>query len=512
MTRAPLGLSGTLAVLLSLAPRAAAGPVVEVRVEPSATSSPVSGRLLVFAHRTAPRPADAARRDPECRLFAVDVRDLAPGKTRRFGTADLAAWPESLDGLGAGTWRFQAVLDTAGTFNYDGLVAGDLEGPPVEVPGFDATGSPVVALTLARTVPSEPARESARTSVFTVESRKLSDFWKKPVRLRAAIARPPGAAAGLPTVYVIGGFGADLASARRGAESAAAAMDAGDAPPLNVVVLDPSFFSGHHVFADSANNGPWGEALTTEFVPAVEAHLGAAAVRAGRFVTGHSSGGWSSLWLQVRYPEVFGGVWSTSPDPVDFRFFTGTDLTKENANVYRGADGTPTVLVRRQGRPAGTFEDFARREAVLGPVGGQMAAFDWVFSPKGEGGRPRPLFDRRTGNVDPEVARAWEPYDIRLKLEREWTRLAPLLDGKLTIVVGDEDTFRLEESTKSLFEFLRPRIHGGFDARLELHYARDHSDLYGKRRALLLRFFAEMDRAWKASSRAPAGATIRKAA
>ena len=90
-------------------------------------------------------------------------------------------------------------------------------------------------------------------------------------------------------------------------------------PRLLYVYLNAQFPLGHHEFADSVNNGPWGKALTTEFIPQLEAKYGAAATPAGRFLTGHSSGGWSSLWLQVNYPEFFGGVWSTAPDPVDFR-------------------------------------------------------------------------------------------------------------------------------------------------------------------------------------------------
>ena len=105
-------------------------------------------------------------------------------------------------------------------------------------------------------------------------------------------------------------------------------MADGTLPEMINVYLDGSCPMGHHEFADSANDGPWGQALTKEFIPYLESKFRMDAVPSGRLLTGHSSGGWSTLWLQVNYPEVFGGTWSTSPDPVDFRSFSGADLTK----------------------------------------------------------------------------------------------------------------------------------------------------------------------------------------
>ena len=93
------------------------------------------------------------------------------------------------------------------------------------------------------------------------------------------------------------------------------------------VFLDASFTTGHHVFADSVNNGPWGRALTEEFIPHLEKQFRLIPKTSARFLTGHSSGGWSTMWLEVNYPDVFGGTWSTSPDPVDLHSFTGIDVT-----------------------------------------------------------------------------------------------------------------------------------------------------------------------------------------
>jgi pimeloyl-ACP methyl ester carboxylesterase len=200
------------------------------------------------------------------------------------------------------------------------------------------------------------------------------------------------------------------------------------------------------------------------------------AVPSGRLLTGHSSGGWSTLWLEVNYPEVFGGTWSTSPDSSDFRNFTGPDLTKTPPqNLYRRADGTPYNLVRYQGREIMTLEEYARMERVLGYFGGQFASFDAVFSPRGADGQPMQLFDRDTGRIDPFVQKAWERYDISRILRQNWTTLGPRLRGKLHIIVGTADTFHLDEAARLLDATLKEL---GSDAKVEFVEGRSHFDLY----------------------------------
>ena len=112
------------------------------------------------------------------------------------------------------------------------------------------------------------------------------------------------------------------------------------APPMICVLLDESLPEGTHEFADSVNNGPWGAALTKEFIPWLESKYHMDARPSGRLLNGHSSGGWATLQLQVNYPQVFGGTWSTSPDPSDFHNFTGPGLYAPHANLYHKADGT----------------------------------------------------------------------------------------------------------------------------------------------------------------------------
>jgi hypothetical protein len=228
-------------------------------------------------------------------------------------------------------------------------------------------------------------------------------------------------------------------------------MAKGEAPPMIWVYLDESSPRGTHEFADSVNNGPWGQALTTEFIPWIEKQYAMDGRPSSRFLTGHSSGGWATLWLQVRYPKVFGGSWPTSPDPSDFRDFTNIDIYAPGANAYHDASGKPYPLVRDHDKLIATLQQFAQMERVLGPYGGQFASFEWVFSPKGPDGRPMPLFDRATGTIDPQVAAYWrDHYDIAARVRRDWKTMGPDLDGKVHLIVGTADTFYLDGAAKLL--------------------------------------------------------------
>jgi len=253
-------------------------------------------------------------------------------------------------------------------------------------------------------------------------------------------------------------------------------MADGKAPPMIWIYLDHGAGTGTHEFADSANNGPWGTALTTELIPALEREYRMDAKPGGRFLTGHSSGGWSTLWLQVRYPKVFGGSWPTSPDPSDFHDFTNVDLYAPGANFYADAAGKPYPLIRDKGKVIATLADFARSEAVMGAYGGQIASFEWVFSPRGIDGRPVPLFDRATGRIDPAVAAYWrDNYDIANIIRRDWPALKPDLDGKIHLTVGTADTFYLDGPAHRLEAVMRE-----IGAKTDFRYlpGKTHFDLY----------------------------------
>ncbi|WAS90705.1 alpha/beta hydrolase [Nannocystis punicea] len=296
------------------------------------------------------------------------------------------------------------------------------------------------------------ASERPRFEPFTLRSERLSLFAGRDVTFEAMVLTPANydPACGGPALYFLHGFGSSALRTGAGYTGDVLARDeAGVAPPLIRVFLDANHPLGHHVFADSANTGPWSTALVEELLPAIEARYGALPEPSARFLGGHSSGGWASLWLQIDHPETFGGVWSLAPDPVDFHSFTNVDLYGDD-NMYRAPDGDAVPLVREGAKVVTTLETFVRAD----PEGRRIyASFDAVFSPRGPGG-PVPLFDRETGRIDRAVVRSWEQYDIAARLRREWPTLGPRLGDKLHVIVGLEDTYYLEAPVRLLAQAL----------------------------------------------------------
>lgn len=463
-----------------------AAPAQRVRfritIAPDLVKSPASGRLIVLMTS---KPLGKPFISPAFGENAHDVwiaahkfDSIKPGQAVDFDPDEIA-YPARFSKAPAGDYKVMAYLDVNRHAAYKFGNPGDLGSRIVEVQQLNPASSAPVELTITERIPERPIKAVEGTEQLDFVSPSLSAFWGRPIRMRGVVVLPPSytnSSKRFPTVYMTHGFSADLRTlAGHYASETLNRMKAGTSPEMIWVLLDESCAYGTHEFADSVNNGPWGKALTAELIPYLEKKYRMDARPNGRFLTGHSSGGWATLWLQVAYPRFFGGTWSTSPDPVDFRNFTGADLTRTPANVYRNPDGTPNMLVRMGGKDVQSFEDLTRQEVVLGEYGGQMRSFDAVFSPRADDGTPMKLFDRETGEVDPAVAKAWAQYDISRILRTNWKKLAPVLNGKIHIIVGTADTFHLDESVRLLDAELQKL---GADATITYLEGRDHFDLY----------------------------------
>jgi enterochelin esterase-like enzyme len=454
----------------------AAARQFRIVLDPALACEPRSGRLFVFTTQRSSREPRFGPNwfspEPFC---GRDVATFRPGQTETLAEgAD--AFPGNLSTWAAGAYRVQAVFDTSLDNNDPGGAPGNYYSDVVPL-DVSADRGFVCDLRLQHLVPerSPPARGDQQEVIY--RSDQLSKFFGRDVVEHCVVLLPgsygaPSSEKRYPTVYVIPGFGGDHWQA---AAFGRRLLTLGtEGREFIVVGLSGNCRWGHHVYANSATNGPRGESLVQELIPLIDARFRTLGEPAARFVTGHSSGGWASLWLQVTYPETFGGCWSLSPDPVDFRDFQQIDLyANPPLSLYFDEQGAPRPVARRGEHAALWFPGFGRMDDVLGR-GGQLRSFEAVFSPLDVQGLPRRLWDRETGRIDPETAHAWEAYDIRLKLEREWHRIEPLLRRKLHIVTGELDTFYLEGAVRRLQQTLQKL---GSDAEVEIIPGRDHGSV-----------------------------------
>ncbi len=450
----------------------AAAAEFEVTLDPHLAAQPISGRLYVFLSQGADEPRFGPNWFHPEPFFRVDVKDFKPGAAQVVGDA-AAGFPDKLSRLPAGSYRAQAVLSHEHYSNAPGHGVGNFFSHVTEV---QITGGAAdkFSLTVDQTIEAEKFPDVKWIKEVLVKSDLLGKFHHRDVLERAAVVLPASyfdqPERRYPVIFTVPSFGGSYREALHFAKQPPQA-DAGDEEFIRVV-LDGQCEWGHHVYADSATNGPRGQALVSEMIPEIDRQFRTVAKPAARFISGHSSGGWSSLWLQVAYPDVFGGVWSSSPDPVDFRDFQRINLYADPpVNMYHDPQGGRRPIARRGDTPVLWYDSFCKMDDVLGR-GGQMRSFEAAFSPLDADGLPRRLWDRDTGRIDPEVAKTWQPYDIRLKLERNWKELEPKLRGKLHITAGSLDTFYLEGAVVRLAETLKQL---GSDAQITIVLNADHT-------------------------------------
>lgn len=457
------------------------------------SDKPFTGRVLIMLGRNG-EPRNGPNWFGPMPFFAKDVKDVRPGEPIIIGN-EAIGFPGPLTQLPAKEYVVQAVLDLdqSNTARI-GSAPGNGYSLPVTAmldpkKGFNVT------LTIDQVAKESAFRETDSIKLVEIESKLLSAFHGKPIKMRAGVKLPKSFATNpnkkYPILFDIPGFGGNHRSVGRDPFTSKMPVE------MIYVVLDPDCRTGHHVFADSANNGPYGQALIEELIPEIERRFRGIGQPTARFLTGHSSGGWSSLWLQVTYPDFFGGTWSTAPDPVDFRDFQRINLYEPGANMFTEANGASRPLARSGDKPIIYYKAFSDMEVVMGR-GGQLFSFEAVFSPKDGNGQPRPLWNRTTGAVDTETARYWEKYDICLQLKRHWDTLGPKLKGKIHVFMGDKDTFYLDGASKLLKADLAKL---GSDAVVEIVPGKDHSTLMSAQ--LINRIANEMADTFKKHHPAP---------
>lgn len=213
---------------------------------------------------------------------------------------------------------------------------------------------------------------------------------------------------------------------------------------------------------NSENLGPYGDAITYELIPYIEAQFRGIGEGWSRFLYGGSTGGWEALAVQVKYPKEYNGCFAACPDPIDFRAFTTVDIYKDqNAYTIQGPFRATDRVGKRDylGHVSAMLRDMNHKELALGGnkslSGDQWDIWQAVFSPVGENGYPKSIWDKYTGEIDKEVAEYWkENYDLRHIMERDWDKIGEDLEGKIHLYCGDMDNYYLNNAVYLTEEFL----------------------------------------------------------
>ena len=450
------------------------------------------------------QPVSNARGAP---FFAVDVEGLEPGEPAVLDASTLGYPVESLAELPAGDYYVQALLAVYTEFRRaDGHV---IRAHRDEWEGQHFNRAPGTLLSDAQRVRLDAARGfSVRLQLVEelpevvvppddewvqrvkIESPLLSEFWGQPVFLGATVLLPDGYGAHpetfYPTVYQQGHFSlapafgfatepveessaARAARQARGVENGFEFFESWRSPGfprmIGVTFQHPTPYFDDSYAVNSANNGPYQDALMTELIPHLEEQFRMIPKGWARLLTGGSTGGYEALALQAHRPTDFGGAWVFYPDPIDFRrLFLVNIYEDENAFHAPGwSEGQlapeRTAFRSDEGQPLQSIRELSRLAAVLGSRGRStdyLEAWEASFGPVGEDGYPRPLWNKRTGAIDHEVARYWREngYDLRYYLEANWTEIGPDLVGKLHFLCGDMDNYYFNHPVNLMEEFL----------------------------------------------------------
>ena len=506
---------------ISLSEEAVAG------IEKLGLDIPVTGRVFVIVSRNDEREPREQIGVSGVPFWGRDVEGLAAGDVVSLAAGDPAfrGFPfEDFTELPAGEYFVQAFLNAYTTFHRsDGhtvsmhLNAGegqDLWRAPgnahsaVERIAIDPKKSQTISLTLDAVIPPiEPLREGEVlqqgnprdtdwVKFVKIKSEKLSEFWGRPMYIGANVLLPAGydesgnAGKRYPAIYLQGHFPGrrapfgfiDGEAGRGRSEGFADFWTSGEAPPMIAVSIrdaNPYYDTSYSV--NSANVGPYGDAITEELIPYLEAQFRMIPEPWARVTAGGSTGGWEALAMQVFYPDDFGGAWGWCPDPVDFNYYQIVNIY-EDENAYYTDDEWHQIERPNARRFDGNIQSTVRQENYLelasGPnsrSGGQWAIWEAVFSPVGEDGYPRPIWDPETGAIDRETAEYWRSnYDLHQHLKSRWETIGPNLSGKLHIAVGDMDTYYLDNAVYLLEEFLESTTSPRADAHIEYGRRKPH--------------------------------------
>jgi len=436
-------------------------PRFEIGIAEWLSPAPQDGRLFVVLNPTnSPEPRHTLGRTGADApwVLAKDIKALKPGDLARL---DERAFAFPKTNPPPGEYYVQALFDCSNDIR-SLTISGNLYSLPQKLhPGTNR-------IELTQRIPDEQLPEPAPLVRFVnLRSKLLSKFHHHPMFIRAGVILPrdygKDPSQRYPLWIRIGGLNTRYTAANRLMEAGSAFSKtwlAADTPRFILLQLDGAGPYGDPYYINSANNGPYGDALVKELIPYIEKQYRSIGKPRARVLSGVSTGGWVSLAIQIFYPDFFNGAWASCPDPVDFRALERMNIYSDK-NAYadsigrerpseRNLKGEVTLTVRRE---VGV-ENLLGRHNSYTLSGQQWGAWNAAFGQRGQNGLPVPLWDVQSGQIDHRVAEQWRKYDLRAVLEQNWNRLEPKLRGKLHIASGEADQFYLNEAAHLLDAFL----------------------------------------------------------
>jgi S-formylglutathione hydrolase FrmB len=401
-------------------------------------NKPFNGRVILYLNKENKKPKDGAVTIEPFPCFSVEVKNGQPGVAVTIDDkAD--AFPVKLSDIERGEYYVQAVWDR----NLGGRAIsespGNLYSKPVKLL-LDKDFSKSFSIFCDQQITEPGFTQTKYVKELKVSSAVLSAFIKKPMTVDAAVILPeqyykePDRK--FPVLFLVSGYGGDYHHFSGDTVNRSQPIDSF---ACITVYLDGNCALGHSVYANSDNNGPWGDALVKEFIPGLERSY---RCDGARLLRGHSSGGWTVLWLQTHYPDIFTACWSSSPDPVDFRSFQQINLYAGD-NLFYDKDSALRLVATVAGHFPWASQKQAYQQEFVIYRGEQMHSFDAVFSEKGADGNPESICNHVTGDMNRQVFEHWKKYDISLYLRSNWPALEKDLKGKIRVSVGEQDNFLL---------------------------------------------------------------------
>jgi len=492
---------------------AQAAPKFEVVVPTSAHAEPITGRAYVIISR---KQADDLRDligswRQETPFFGTDVSALRPGAPAIIDVGTLGYPLASLKEIPAGDYYVQALVNVYTEFHradghtiwahmdqWEGQHFNKSPGnlySNVQKVHLDPAAGYDVRLEANKVIPPvEVPPDTQWVKHLKFESKLLSAFWGHPIYIGATVLLPkdyeqhPNVR--YPVVYEQDHFGlrpplfmqmeppAPGSKNEQFRYSAFQAWSGDNFPRMIAVTLQhPTAFFDDSYAVNSANNGPYGDAIMQELIPYIEEHFRIIREPWARVLMGGSTGGWESLALQLYHPEFFGGTFTGFPDPIDFRHYQLVNIYEDpnafNVPGYEWVQRERPLMRTAEGQVVETMRQMSQLEEVLGSHGRscqQLEAWEAVYGPVGDDGYPKPLWDKRTGTIDRSVADYMRDhgYDLRYYIDKNWARIGPQITDKIFIWVGDMDNFYLNLAVYDMEEFFKSHP----EARATFQYGR----------------------------------------